>query len=234
MTKYTLISFKLCPYVQRVAIALAEKGITFDLVYVDLANKPDWFTAISPLGKVPLLKVGDGDLSAVLFESNVILEYLEDIGTGRPMHPAAPLQRAIHRAWMEFGSSLLGDIWSLEIATTADAYERAHANLSRKLSTLEEKLQAEPYFFGADFMYIDAVFAPAFRYFEVFDRYSPTLMLDQYRKVAAWQRALSQRASVAGAVVPEYHDLLEEFLRNKGAWLLSADRDLVGAQECPN
>lgn len=229
-TQYTLISFKLCPYVQRVAIALAEKGIAFDLVYVDLANKPDWFTAISPLGKVPLLKVDDHDRSAVLFESNVILEYLEDIGTGRPMHPAEPLQRAIHRAWMEFGSSLLGDIWSLEIATTADAYERAHASLSRKLATLEAMLQAEPYFFGADFMFIDAVFAPAFRYFEVFDRYSPTLMLKQYPKVTAWRRTLSQRTSVAGAVVPEYHELLEDFLRNKDAWLLRAGLDAAAAQ----
>jgi len=229
-TRYTLISFKLCPYVQRVAIALAEKGIAFDLIYVDLANRPDWFTAISPLGKVPLLKVEDDDRSAVLFESNVILEYLEDIGTGRPMHPAVPLQRAIHRAWMEFGSSLLGDIWSLEIATTADAYERARANLSRKLATLEGKLQAEPYFFGADFMFIDAVFAPAFRYFEVFDRYSPTSMLDHYRKVTAWRRALSQRASVAGAVVPEYHDLLEDFLHSKDAWLLRASLASVAAQ----
>jgi glutathione S-transferase len=230
MTKYTLISFKLCPYVQRVAIALAEKGITFDLVYVDLANRPDWFTAISPLGKVPLLRVEDDDRSAVLFESNVILEYLEDIGTGRPMHPAVPLQRAIHRAWMEFGSSLLGDIWSLEIATTADAYERAQANLSRKLATLEEQLQAKPYFFGPDFMFIDAVFAPAFRYFEVFDRYARVAMLEPYPMITAWRRVLAQRASVAGAVVPEYHDLLEDFLRNKDAWLLRADPEALMAQ----
>ena len=220
MTKYTLISFKLCPYVQRVAIVLEEKGIAFDLVYVDLANKPDWFNAISPLGKVPLLKVDEDGRSAVLFESNVILEYLEDIHLGRPMHPADPLERATHRAWMEFGSSLLGDIWSLEIATTEEDHDRAHATLSRKLTTLETMLTAGPYFFGEEFRFIDAVFAPAFRYFDVFDRYSPTLMLEQYPKVTAWRKALSQRASVAGAVVPEYHDLLEDFLRQKNAWLL--------------
>jgi glutathione S-transferase len=233
MTKYTLISFKLCPYVQRVAIALKEKGIAFDLVYVDLANRPDWFTAISPLGKVPLLKVDARDRSAVLFESNVILEYLEDVGAGRSMHPAEPLQRAIHRGWMEFGSSLLGHIWSLEVATTADADQRARANLSRKLVTLEGKLQAAPYFFGEEFCFIDAVFAPAFRYFDVFDRYSPTSILEQYPKVTAWRAALSQRASVLHAVVPEYRDLLEDFLRKKDAWLLRAGLDTAAESDKP-
>ena len=64
MTKLTLISHELCPFVQRAAIALEEKGVKFERINVDLANKPDWFLAISPLGKVPLLKVGD----AVIFE----------------------------------------------------------------------------------------------------------------------------------------------------------------------
>ena len=69
-TKLTLISHKLCPYVQRVAIALAEKSLTFTRVDIDLAAKPDWFLAISPLGKTPVLKVGD----TAIFESAVILE----------------------------------------------------------------------------------------------------------------------------------------------------------------
>src|SRR5262249_53227565 len=65
MDKLTLISHDLCPYVQRAVIALSEKGVPFDRVYIDLNAKPDWFLAISPLGKVPLLKVGDH----VIFES---------------------------------------------------------------------------------------------------------------------------------------------------------------------
>lgn len=73
----TLVSFDLCPYVQRAAIALAEKGVPFERRTVDLADKPGWFRAISPLGKVPLLQVGD----AVLFESAVIVEYLDDTET---------------------------------------------------------------------------------------------------------------------------------------------------------
>src|SRR5262245_57375095 len=81
-----LISHKLCPYVQRAVIALTEKGVPFERIDIDLANKPDWFLKISPLGKTPVLQVGD----RAIFESAVILEYLED--TQSPaLHPADPL-----------------------------------------------------------------------------------------------------------------------------------------------
>ncbi len=87
-SRLTLVSFDLCPYVQRAAIALNEKGVEFERINVDLADKPEWFLAISPLGKVPLLKIGDD----VIFESGVIVEYLED--TRAPaLHPTDPLQR---------------------------------------------------------------------------------------------------------------------------------------------
>src|SRR6516225_3257669 len=84
MPRLTLVSHDLCPFVQRAVIALTEKGVPFDRIYIDLADKPDWFLAISPLGKVPLLKVGD---DGVIFESAVILEYLEDTQP-HPLYPA--------------------------------------------------------------------------------------------------------------------------------------------------
>ena len=58
-----LISHKLCPYVQRAVIALTEKGIAFERIDIDLVHKPEWFLAISPLGKTPVLKVGDAAFS---------------------------------------------------------------------------------------------------------------------------------------------------------------------------
>ncbi len=54
--KLHLISHGLCPYVQRAVISLSEKGVDFERSHIDLANKPDWFLAISPLGKTPVLK----------------------------------------------------------------------------------------------------------------------------------------------------------------------------------
>jgi glutathione S-transferase len=87
-----LISHRLCPYVQRAVIALTEKGVAFERVDIDLANKPEWFLAISPLGKTPVLMVGE----RVIFESAVILEYLEET-QAKPLHPADPLSRGAPR-----------------------------------------------------------------------------------------------------------------------------------------
>ncbi|HVK69280.1 MAG TPA: glutathione S-transferase family protein, partial [Polyangium sp.] len=102
MTQLTLISHELCPYVQRAAIVLAEKGVAFERIDIDLSNKPDWFLAISPLGKVPLLRVRDeSGKEAVLFESIAICEYLEETQPGPKLHPEDPIERARDRAWFD-------------------------------------------------------------------------------------------------------------------------------------
>ena len=87
-----LISHKLCPYVQRAVIALKEKGVPFERVDIDLANKPDWFVKLSPLGKVPVLVVSTDKGEVALFESNVICEYIEETQAGARLHPADALK----------------------------------------------------------------------------------------------------------------------------------------------
>ena len=74
-TRLVLISHLLCPYVQRAVIVLEEKNIPYERIDIDLANKPDWFLKVSPLGKTPVLLVGDQPI----FESAVICEYLDEI-----------------------------------------------------------------------------------------------------------------------------------------------------------
>lgn len=110
MPSLTLVSHHLCPYVQRAAIALSEKGVAFERITIDLAAKPEWFKAISPLGKVPLLRVARPDRGdAVLFESAVICEFIEETQAGTPLHPRDPIERARHRAWIEFASAVLSE-----------------------------------------------------------------------------------------------------------------------------
>ena len=210
----TLVSFDLCPYVQRAAIALAEKGVPFERRTVDLADKPDWFKAMSPLGKVPLLQVGD----QVLFESAVIVEYLEETQS-RPLHPGDPLERARHRAWMEFGSSILGDIWTIETTADVDAFEAKRRALREKFVRLDGELAGGPWFSGDRFTLVDAVFAPVFRYFDVFDRIVDLGTFDGLPKVRAWRRALASRPSVRAAVVVDYEARLEAFLRRQNSHL---------------
>jgi glutathione S-transferase len=217
----TLVSHDLCPYVQRAAIALAEKGVPFGRVMVDLAAKPDWFVAISPLGKVPLLRVARLDGSdAVLFESNVICEFVEET-QGRPrLHPADPLERAGHRAWMEFGSAILSDLWGVETARDPQVLEAKRAAVAAKFARVEAALGAGPWFAGERFSLVDAVFGPIFRYFDLFDRLVDLRVFAEAPKVRRWRAALSQRPSVRAAVGGDYLDLLHAFLVRHDAHLL--------------
>ena len=137
----------------------------FVRLYVDLAAKPLWFTQVSPLGKVPLLMVDDaGGGEHVIFESAVICEYIEETQAGPRLHPEDPVKRAQHRGWMEFGSSILADIWGLETATDASTFATKRAAVAGKFSRIEEALAAGPFFGGGAFSLVDAVYAPIFRY----------------------------------------------------------------------
>ena len=211
-----LVSFDFCPYVQRAAIALAEKQVPFERRTVDLANRPAWFKAISPLGKVPLLQ---GDDRAVLFESAAIIEYLED--TRSPaLHPADPLERAEHRGWMEFGSSILSDIWIIETTPDGTAFEAKCRSLREKFARLEAVLGEGPYFAGDRFTLVDTVLVPVFRYFNVFDGMVDLGAFTGLVKVPRWRRALAERSSVQGAVVDDYEARLEAFLRRQSSHLI--------------
>lgn len=209
-----LISHALCPYVQRAAIVLAEKGIAFERRDIDLANKPGWFLAVSPLGKTPVLLVDD----EAIFESSVICEYLED--TALPhLHPANALQRARHRAWMEFGSTLLNLIGAFYNAPDEPALLARAADIRARFAQLEAALGEGPFFAGESFSIVDAVFGPALRYFDVLDEVADFGWWTGLPKLQAWRSALASRPSVAQAVRPDHAESLRRFLRARGAAL---------------
>lgn len=207
MTTLRLISHALCPYVQRAVIALTEKGVAFERVDIDLAAKPDWFLKLSPLGKVPVLVDGD----AVIFESVVIAEYIEDT-TEPKLHPQDPKQRADHRAWIEFSSAVLMDMWNFYNAQDAESFEAKRKILAGRFGQIEAKLKDGPWFGGPAFSLVDAAFGPALRYFDVFDGIADFGILKDRPKLAAWRKALSERPSIRNAVGRDYALKLEDFI----------------------
>jgi glutathione S-transferase len=209
-----LISHKLCPYVQRAVIALTEKGVAFERIDIDLANKPDWFLAISPLGKTPVLQVGD----TAIFESAVILEYLEETQP-KPLHPADPLRRAEHRAWIEFGSTVLNDIAGFYAAPDEATFKAKVSQLERRFARLEARVVAAPWFDGENFSLVDAVFGPVFRYFDVFDEIADFGIFAGKPKLARWRKSLAARPSVRTAVSGDYPALLRAFVDRRNSWL---------------
>ena len=215
-----LISHKLCPYVQRAVIALTEKGVAFERIDIDLASKPDWFLKLSPLGKVPVLTVGTGDSEVALFESNVICEYIEDTQGGAKLHPQDRLKRAQHRAWMEFGSTILSELWGLETTGDSAIFETKRLAVAAKFARVEEALGSGPFFAGNNFSLVDAVFAPIFRYFDVFDQLIDLSVFAETPKLRAWRAALAKRPSVGSAVGADYPELLRAFLVRHDAHML--------------
>ncbi|HEX2542465.1 MAG TPA: glutathione S-transferase family protein [Caldimonas sp.] len=209
-----LVSHALCPYVQRAAIVLHEKGIAFERCDIDLAAKPRWFLDVSPLGKTPVLLVGD----AALFESAVICEYLDETTEPR-LHPVDPLERARQRGWMEFGSAMLNAIGAFYGASDEPALHERARDLRARFEQVEAALGVGPWFAGAHFGMVDAVFGPVFRYFDVFEGIGEFGFFAGLPKVAAWRAALAARPSVQAAASPHYAERLERFLLARGSAL---------------
>jgi glutathione S-transferase len=211
----TLVSHALCPYVQRAAIVLLEKGTPFERRWVDLAAKPDWFTAISPLGKTPVLLAGE----VPVFESAVICEYLDEV-LAPALHPADALERARHRAWMEVGSSILNTIAAFYNAADGRVLDEQREVLRARFAQVDAALDAGgPFFAGRHFSIVDAVFAPVFRYVDTFEAIGEAGFFEATPRVRRWRAALAQRPSVREAAVVDYPQRLLAFLRGRGSEL---------------
>lgn len=209
-----LVSFILCPYVQRARIVLLEKQIAHTVEYIDLDEPPAWFYDISPLEKVPVLLV-DGQ---PLFESMVICEYLNEISPGS-LYPADAFERAQQRGWIEFGNDILDRHYAL--VTTADepAFRRTRATLIERLETLDEMLGAGPYFAGEPFMMIDAVYAPIFRYLSQLESEYELGLYHGLERIPGWAERLLMRSSVQNAVPDEFAEEYRAYLQRQASVL---------------
>jgi len=209
-----LISFKTCPFVQRAAITLGYKNVEHRVSFIDLADPPDWFLEISPLGKVPVLKV-DGE---ILFESAVINEYLDDI-TGGELQPKDPLARAKNRAWIEFASNMLGNSYMMKTATDQEKYEKYREQFVSQMRRVENRLGAGPWFNGEQFSLADTAFAPLFAHNAVSNYRFSVIDAATMPKVEAWSKRLLELPAVKNSVVNEFETLYLAALENGNGYL---------------
>lgn len=218
--KLTLISHPLCPFVQRAAIVLLEKKVNFERIDIDLADKPDWFMAISPTGKVPLLKVELPDSAdVILFESSAICEYLNETQHGVSLYSNDAISRAQQRAWVEFSVAALSDAWQFLNAKELAVAEDKKAAFRDKLHRVESTLEQGPYFSGSAFSMVDAMFAPIFRYFDLLGLVVSQPIFDNLTRVSAWRDSLASRPSVISAVRDDYADIFRQHLVKQQAIL---------------
>lgn len=212
--KLELISFKLCPFVQRAVIVLKNKNIDFDITYIDLGNPPEWFKEISPLGQVPVLRVGD----EVLFESSVIQEYVDEV-TPPSLHPSDPLVKAKNRAWVAFGGSLNEILYKMTRAENDEAFKGLQQDMHNKLARLEDAHSGHKYFNNDDFCLIDAAFAPLFMRLNIISNTCNVTFMDGLPKMQAWATELLDRPCVKESVVAELPRLYAGMIQNTGGFL---------------
>jgi glutathione S-transferase len=182
---FTLYDADRCPYCARVRIVLAEKGLPYETVVVDLDDRPAWIYEKNPLGKVPVLEEED----FVLPESVVIMEYLEERYPEPPLWPADPAERAGGRLLVERFDELSRPYYALRRGED-DARER----LDAELAALDSLLAGRPFLTGREFGLADAAYLPWILRAEAM----LGVDLDAHPALAGWVARVGERPSVAG------------------------------------
>ena len=194
---------------------MRAKDVEFEVTFINLRDKPDWFLKISPHGKVPVLKVDE----EILFESNAIAEFLDETVPPR-LHPEDPVERARNRAWTDFVPTFSSALNGIYYTKTCEEMEEGLAKAPKAVERLEEALSRQrgndgPYFNGPELSLVDAAYAPFLQRFLIADRYLKTGLLDGFPLVRAWADALMSNETVTGAVAPEFLDEFHGNLRRR-------------------
>jgi glutathione S-transferase len=195
MAEYLLVSFKTCPWVQRAAIVLREKKIDFEFRHIEPDNRPDWFLAISPHKKVPVLRVDD---SVSLFESNAIAEYLDETVAPR-LHPNDPVERA---------------------DTEAD-YNKSVAKITVPFERLEQALKKQgngPLFNGEQYSLVDAAYAPFLQRYFFLDRIKRIGHIEKFPRLNAWAETLMKRPSTHSFPPDDFEMMYRQTVR-RAKWI---------------
>jgi glutathione S-transferase len=219
MPKFMLCSFKTCPWVQRAAIVLQAKEVPYDINYIDRDHRPQWFLAISPHAKVPVLQI---DGRHAIFESNAIAEYLDETVPPR-LHPEDPIERARHRAWTDYVSTFAASVSDTAYADSEEEFTARAPQMEGPFGKLEEALaqgdKEGPYFSGARLSLVDAAYAPFLQRYTFMDRLRPLGIIGKFPRLARWRDALLAAPAVKASTVPDIEAAWQENLRLRGRWL---------------
>lgn len=232
MPSYRLITSETCPFAQRSRVMLHEKGVDCEVVFIDLADKPDWFVEMSPTGKVPTVEVTRDDGSkVVLFESLVINQYLEEIAGGIPMMPSDPLEKAHAQAWAEYATALLQDCFALTAAADADSLADVLGRVVSRLDRLEKEVRGS-FFLGEAISTVDVAFVPALQRLKFADELKPDMGLygDHRPMVTRWWQSIRNRPSVAASMPDDIRERFHTMIgRDRGGY-----RSVIGELAAAN
>jgi glutathione S-transferase len=180
----TLYDAARCPYAARARIVLAEKGIEFEVVEIDLSDRPSWLYEKNPAGRVPVLEE-DG---WVLPESVVIMEFLEERYPEPPLLPPDAADRAAVRLLIFRDHDFTDPYYAFRRGE-----EGAREELDAALGKLDAMLGERPYLGGTEFGLADIAFVP----WLLRARDMLGVELDGFTALADWLARLERRPSIA-------------------------------------
>ncbi len=209
-----LILFDFCPFAQRAVATLQHTGVPHKLTYLDPDNLPDWFAEVSPFGKVPILRV---DGKTTIFESSVINELVASISS-KQLLPSDPVELILCRSWIEFGSTLLGQLTGMICSENESAFIQIHESFLDNLQRLEEHLDIHGSFSTTEtFSLIDSTYAPLFMRMDYLNQRMDLYQKNDFIKVQIWVNRLLSLETVIESVPRDFTDIYHQFIQRKGA-----------------
>ncbi|NXL04418.1 GSTO1 transferase, partial [Mesembrinibis cayennensis] len=131
-----LYSMRFCPFAQRARLVLRSKGISHEVININLKNKPDWFFEKNPFGLVPVLETSKGQL---IYESPITCEYLDEAFPGKKLMPSDPYERAFQKMLLEHFSKITPLVFKYFVAVKDGQDATAlKAEIAEKFGKLEE------------------------------------------------------------------------------------------------
>ncbi|WP_370261336.1 glutathione S-transferase N-terminal domain-containing protein [Limnobacter sp.] len=152
-----LYSGTTCPFSQRCRFVLHEKGMDFEIKDIDLFNRPDDISVMNPYSQVPILVERD----LILYESNIINEYIDERFPHPQLMPADPVMRARTRLFLfNFERELFAHVSVIEKAGNPKAMEKARLSIREQLTQLAPVFLKSKYMLGEEFSMLDVALAP--------------------------------------------------------------------------
>ena len=213
--KLKVVSYKACPFVQRVLIVLQHKKIEHEIEYIDLAEPPGWFLDMSPLKKVPILIVGED----VVFESSVINEYLDETYDNK-MHPKSAILKAQNRSWIELGSNVSMCTLRLTLLQNKDEFLSAILELHDYFDQSEKALLSAPFFNGNQLSLVDATYAPAFQRLDFIEQiYGSIYDQKRHKRIVNWKKNLLDLEALKKSGVPDLKSIYYKLLWTRQGYI---------------
>ncbi len=201
-----VVSFKICPFVQRVTALLEAKAIPYEIEFISLSDKPQWFLDMSPNGQVPVLITEGGQ---ALFESDAIVEYLDDVYPR--LVDTTPEQRAVERAWSYQASKHYLVQCSAQRSSDEQTLGERADKLGKAFARAENQLGSGPFFSGETMGNVDIAWLPLLHRASIIHERSGYDFVAPYPKVKAWQATMLKTGLADKSVASDFNDAFARF-----------------------